>query len=191
MVSAPDGEPMPASSLKMLRKARAEYFETRVTGREEMWTVVQTVCGLVEAGSLLDAQAILEAAGGSCPTGILWGSKGGCYDDRGERYIVPTWCVGQPESIKIGQNDDVSSDEVEKGVSRGNSMSEDVVGSYSREAKGKGKVVPEQGAIKGKEIRVKVRYSHTARDDTFVIGDQDKLELLAQRARQKAAVGHS
>jgi hypothetical protein len=189
MVYSPGGEPRPASSLTMLHKARAEFFETRVNGREEMWAVVQKVCELVETGSLEDARAILDAAGGTCPTGILWGRKGGCYDERGERYVVPAWCVGQPEGMQDDRStDDASVKRVGKDVPTVETISEDVAGSYSREAKGKGKIVAEEGAIKGKEIRVKVRYSHTARDDVFTIGDQDQLELLAQRARQKAVV---
>lgn len=191
MVSSPNGEPRPASTLNLLNKARVEYFETRVTGRAEMWGVIQTVCGLVETGSCKDALAILEAAGGTCPTGILWGSQGGCYDDRGERYVVPAWCVGTPASILEESTGDISLVGTSFQDSKAERTSEDLDGGYIRDTKGKGRIIAEEGAIKGKEIKVKVRFSHTARDEVLTTGDQDLLELLAQRARQKATVSTS
>lgn len=181
-------------TMASLKRARDEFFETRVTGRPEMWAAVRILCEMVEEGDVESAQAILDAAGGTCPIGTLWGNKGGCYDEFGERYVVPVWCVGVPYGVRRdgtdGDGDEhADADEVEK-VGRGNEddLLEDEIRIFSRESKGKARALMDQGAVKGEALKVKVRFSHTARDVTVTIGDQDKVDLLVQRAKSAGSV---
>jgi hypothetical protein len=182
-----------------LQAARQEFFDTRVAGRPEMWAAVRLVCELVEKGALGDAQAVLDAAGGTCPSGLLWGRKGGCYDERGERYVVPVWCVGRPAGLVgvaerrsggggggaaaalaaalVGGDADVS------GSQLGETM-----GKKDGKGKGKGKAIADGGAIRGKELKVKVRLSNTARDVMVRVGHMDVVELVVERAKEAGDV---
>jgi Ubiquitin-binding domain len=166
-----------------VRAARAEFFDTRVSGRAEMWAAVKLVCELVERGERGDAQAVLDAAGGTCPSGTLWGRRGGCYDERGERYVVPIWCVGWPDGVPL-EDDDEESGEAEA------EMEERGGGQWKKEGKGKERAVDE-AAIKGREIRVRARLSHTARDVMVRSGEEDSVSMLMQRLRSSGEVSLS
>ncbi|KAI2721365.1 hypothetical protein CBS147332_390 [Penicillium roqueforti] len=79
-----------------LDRERTEFFETRVTGRPEIWAAVSTVISLIRNGDLATAQGILDAAGITVPTGDLCE---GCYDEQGVLYRVPQCVVSDPENI--------------------------------------------------------------------------------------------
>ena len=192
-VASPQGEPQPAHTMASLRRARDEFFETRVSGRIEMWSAVRTICEMIEQGDLGDAQAILDASGGTCPSGLMWGRKGGCYDERGERYVVPTWCLGKPSGIVDDDGDELDGRSRQEGEKRQSGRSEDSaladeIRLFSKNSKGKGRTIPDHGAIKGTEIKVKVRLSHTARDVVVTVGNEDNVELLIRRAKSLGGV---
>lgn len=52
-----------------LEKQRADFFDTRVTGSPEIWTALRRVSEMLRAGDVGNAQAIMDAANVSCPTG--------------------------------------------------------------------------------------------------------------------------
>ncbi|KGO72788.1 hypothetical protein PITC_057640 [Penicillium italicum] len=79
-----------------LDRERDEFFETRVTGRPEIWAAVSTVVSLIRSGDLATAQGILDAAGITVPTGDLCE---GCYDQQGVLYRVPQCVVSDPENM--------------------------------------------------------------------------------------------
>ncbi|KAJ9486206.1 hypothetical protein VN97_g7126 [Penicillium thymicola] len=79
-----------------LDRERAEFFETRVTGRPEIWAAVSTVASLIRSGDLITAQGIIDAAGITVPTGDLCE---GCYDEQGVLYKVPQCVVSDPENM--------------------------------------------------------------------------------------------
>jgi hypothetical protein len=92
---------------KQLAKERAEYFDTRVTGRPEIWQTVHAALHVLwepaspdaqDDGSngLATAQMILRAAEISLPTGNL---KDGVYDHFGNYYPIPEWIVCDPRNI--------------------------------------------------------------------------------------------
>jgi hypothetical protein len=168
----------PASTAAAVRVARAEFFDTRVSGRAEMWAAVKLVCELVERGERGDAQAVLDAAGGTCPSGTLWGRKGGCYDERGERYVVPIWCVGWPDGVPLEDDEDGSGEAEAEMEERGGKW---------KEGKGKERAV-DDAAIKGREMRVRARLSHTARDVMVKSGEEDSVSMLMQRLRSSGEV---
>ncbi|KAJ5950344.1 uncharacterized protein N7479_008757 [Penicillium vulpinum] len=79
-----------------LDRERAEFFETRVTGRPEIWAALSTAISLIRSGDLVTAQSIIDAAGITIPTGDLCE---GCYDEQGALYRIPQCVVSDPENI--------------------------------------------------------------------------------------------
>jgi hypothetical protein len=79
-----------------LDRERAEFFETRVTGRPEIWAAVSTVISLIRSGDLVTAQSIIDAAGITVPTGDLCE---GCYDEQGVLYRIPQCVASDPENM--------------------------------------------------------------------------------------------
>ncbi|KAI0489930.1 ubiquitin domain-containing protein [Xylaria cf. heliscus] len=92
---------------------RTEFFDTRVTGRPEVWQVIRTALEamwesdvrraagveLVDddgTGGLATAQGILRAAEVTLPTGDL---SNGVYDSLGNYYSLPEWIVSDPTNV--------------------------------------------------------------------------------------------
>ena len=82
-----------------LERERSEFFETRVTGRQEIWGALKTVTELLREGELANAQGILEAAGVTTPTGSL---TEGCYDEAGNLYRIPEAIILDPTNVVPG-----------------------------------------------------------------------------------------
>jgi hypothetical protein len=137
---------------------------------------VRMVCELIENGELGEAQAVIDAAGCTCPSGDVWGRKGGIYDELGEKYIVPSWVIGVPtgvvdtgddEAIKEGDLDDAS-------VAKGK--------------KGKGRMLVDEDVPVEGDLRVRVRLSHTARDVVIRTRDDENVGIFLHRVRDEAEV---
>ncbi|KAI1774850.1 hypothetical protein F4818DRAFT_451857 [Hypoxylon cercidicola] len=92
---------------------RADFFDTRVTGRPEVWQVLKAALEVLwEAdlsrasggelsdddgtGGLATAQSILKAAEVTLPTGDL---SNGVYDSLGNYYALPEWIVSDPINV--------------------------------------------------------------------------------------------
>ncbi|KAF8542099.1 putative ubiquitin domain protein [Trichophaea hybrida] len=119
-----------------LRAAREEFWETRVTGRREIWGALKAAVELMNV-ELATAQGIIDAAGINVPTGDL---AKGAYDELGQRYEVPEYCFGDP--INVANSD--GTEEIEEG----SDDTDDV-------AEGKGKMP----ARVGKQLTVRARLS--------------------------------
>ncbi|RJE26375.1 ubiquitin domain protein [Aspergillus sclerotialis] len=91
-------------SRAQLDQERKEFFETRVTGRQEVWAALSATISFMYAGDYATAQSIIDAAGVTVPTGDLCE---GCYDERGVLYRLPQCIVSDPENMV---EDDESSD---------------------------------------------------------------------------------
>lgn len=57
-------------------RRREEYYDTRVTGRREIWNVLRLAVETMESGDLATAQEIISASGVTIPTGKLVDDKG-------------------------------------------------------------------------------------------------------------------
>lgn len=79
-----------------LDRERLEFFETRVTGRPEVWAALSTAINLMRDGDLATAQSIVDAVGVTIPTGDLCE---GCYDEQGVLYRLPQCIVSDPENM--------------------------------------------------------------------------------------------
>jgi hypothetical protein len=167
----------PKLTRKALLKERTAFFDTRVTGRAEVWQAVRLVCESIEAGELDQAQALIDAAGCTCPSGDVWGKRGGIYDELGEKYIVPAWIIGIPAGTVEGGDDD---DETKKDIGSGS-------GNVKKE-KGKARMVVDEDATTEGDLRVRVRMSHTARDVVVRTRDDESVGMFLMRVRDEAEV---
>ncbi len=156
-----------------LDRQRVDYFDTGVGlgGSSEIWATLQTVCEEFRNGNIEEASAILAAAGCTCPTGNLWGTRtrGGVFDDRGEWYAIPDWCLGDPEGV-IDNDSNGGKGEVETVVrNRGKAPAKSVV----------------------KPMKVRTRLSHVSRDILVAIDMDDPVRILVERVREIASVSIS
>lgn len=87
-----------------LDQEREAFFETRVTGRMEIWATLRTVIELMGQGDLPTAQSILDAAAITVPTGNL---KNGAYDEAGNLYQFPEYVISDPQNIATEPTKDI------------------------------------------------------------------------------------
>ncbi|RUS27962.1 hypothetical protein BC938DRAFT_482511 [Jimgerdemannia flammicorona] len=97
------------SSMTMgqLQSQRDAFWDTAPSyeGRREIW---QALRAAVEAQDLKLAQSILDAANITMPTGS---PADGCYDELGNRYVIPTYCLVEPTNmIRSADGDDNGDD---------------------------------------------------------------------------------
>jgi hypothetical protein len=71
-------------------KKRNVFWDTQpsYSGRIEIWQMLRLAC---EAESIETAQAIVDSANITCPTGRF---TDGCYDELGNMYVIPGYCLG-------------------------------------------------------------------------------------------------
>ncbi|KAL8766788.1 MAG: hypothetical protein Q9209_006527 [Squamulea sp. 1 TL-2023] len=173
--------PLRTWTRSQLRKEREEFFETRVTGRAEIWGSLKLCCESLWEGDVATAQGILDAVGVTVPTGDL---VQGAYDEHGGLYALPGWVVGEPEEVV----DDEAEDEVQ--------LDKKLEGVGDEEESGrmeKGKEVPSTKEI-GKEagegmVRVRARLSDRGGPDVAVlIRQEDRVGVLAGKVMEQAKV---
>ncbi|KAF3067117.1 hypothetical protein GL218_08908 [Daldinia childiae] len=92
---------------------RADFFDTRVTGRAEVWQVLKAALEVLWEADLVratggeredddgtdgiaTAQSMLKAAEVTLPTGDL---SNGVYDSLGNYYALPEWIVCDPVNV--------------------------------------------------------------------------------------------
>lgn len=91
-----------------LEKERNDWWDTQVTGSQEVWGAIRLASQSLQRGKLREAQQWLEAMECTCPTGCLWK---GVYDSTGVMYKVPEWLIVEPEGIvPEGTDDDIKDD---------------------------------------------------------------------------------
>ncbi|QDS74425.1 hypothetical protein FKW77_006047 [Venturia effusa] len=179
----------PRLTYAILIRERTAYFDTRVTGHAEVWAALRIMCELLERGEKEEAQAIMEAAGCTCPSGEVWGRRGGIWDERGERYVVPAWCVGIPRGCVMEGN------ELQEGTDTSGveeSSEDEEVKSFRKRAvfevgtgKGKGRAVEVEKELElESDLKVRVRMSNTAKDLVVRIRANARVHALLRRVRQ-------
>ena len=182
-----------------LERERADFFETRVTGRPEVWAALKNVSELLRQGELATAQGILEAAGVTLPTGSL---IEGSYDEAGNLYRLPAAVLLEPTNVLLDDTqpgherqangldtETITSVGYLKGAPTGtqdvdNDTKEEEdaeVAERRREEKGKGS---ERDAV-----RVTCRLSDRGGPDVVVLlGKTQNVSVLARRVREEADV---
>ncbi|KAJ5789976.1 uncharacterized protein N7518_006987 [Penicillium psychrosexuale] len=178
-----------------LDRERTEFFETRVTGRPEIWAAVSTVISLIRNGDLATAQGILDAAGITVPTGDLCE---GCYDEQGVLYRVPQCVVSDPENIVPSSSRTASEDggpagyeeEQDAGMLSDSKLADDDADASGDELISQD--VERRREEKGKTsernlIRVLARLSDRGGPDILLsIGKGQTVGFLARRVHQEA-----
>ncbi|KAL8923953.1 MAG: hypothetical protein Q9172_002917 [Xanthocarpia lactea] len=160
-----------------LRKEREEFFETRVTGRAEIWGSLKLCCESLREGDVATAQGILDAVGVTVPTGDL---VQGAYDEQGGLYALPGWVVGEPEAVVDEEGEQRKESVVAEGA-------EDV------KKEDKGKEVAADGRGGGGEgmMRVRARLSDRGGPDVVVLmGREDQVGILARRIVEQAKMAY-
>ncbi|KAI4263611.1 MAG: hypothetical protein L6R42_001246 [Xanthoria sp. 1 TBL-2021] len=161
-------------TLSQLRKEREEFFETRVTGRAEIWGSLKLCCESLWEGDVATAQGILDAVGVTVPTGDL---VQGAYDEMGGLYVLPGWVVGEPEGVVDEEGQEQEGRELVVGEG-----GEDV-GSGE---KGKEVAAEGRGGMEGM-VRVRARLSDRGGPDVVVlVGRKDSVGVLARRVVEQA-----
>ncbi|KEY69847.1 hypothetical protein S7711_08988, partial [Stachybotrys chartarum IBT 7711] len=167
-----------------LARERDAFFDTRVTGRSEVWQTIHAALRIMwepaeqdaSDDGLATAQSILSAAEISLPTGDL---VNGAYDSLGNYYQFPEWIVSDPENIaESGDTLDTVDHKGDSSLSGGKDDDEDddnSDGERRRQRRGKAVVdVREQ-------ITIRARLSENGRD---VIVSAPKSEAVGSLARR-------
>lgn len=166
-----------------LKRERIAYFDTRVTGRAEVWQAIHATLEILWSGedssiedpnSLQTAQSILTAAEISLPTGNL---ANGAYDSLGNYYPLPDWVVSTPQNVvDLGGEEEVDGTKIatEKG-------SDDECESV---ASSKGKHTP----IQVDRYRVFARLSETGHDVSITFTKTDTIKSLAAKIAKQEKV---
>ncbi len=178
-------------SRNQLVRERNEFFDTRVTGRPEVWAALSAATSLMRDGDIATAQGIIDAAGVTVPTGDLCD---GCYDENGALYRLPEIVVMDPVNVvdSPGSEDHPSCGETgDLGYEVSNTklgVDVDTEDEYDeelerrREEKGKGN---ERDFIK-----VTTRLSDRGGPDiTIGIGKEQNVGVLARKVQTDARVG--
>ncbi|KAI9839939.1 MAG: hypothetical protein M1819_000131 [Sarea resinae] len=193
-----------------LEKERIEFFETRVSGRPEIWRVLRTVVEMMGtsvgggAGNedLATAQGILDAAAVTVPTGDL---VNGAYDEFGNFYQMPEQIVADPVNVATGgsaSGSAPSGDRLRYG--RGaeatiadDSLREDSIGKGDQEDEEEVEIERERRREeKGKDVlhtletlSVKARLSDRGgRDVRVLLGKEQKVRVLVRKVQEEIQI---
>ncbi|KAL1955142.1 hypothetical protein VTO42DRAFT_9006 [Malbranchea cinnamomea] len=178
-------------SVQQLARERKEFFETRVTGRREVWDALAAVTELMREGDIRTAQTILDAVGVTVPTGDLCE---GCYDESGVLYRLPEAIVSDPTNVvyapeeeesKYGNttenfgDDEVSSSKLGVDID----SDEESVGDIEQRRDEKGKRNEKD------LIRVRARLSDRGGPDiTVIMGKEQSVGLLARKVQTEGGL---
>ena len=155
-------------------REREEFFDTRVTGRPEVWGALKIVVGLLGEGEIDTAQGILDAANITVPTGDL---INGVYDEVGNFYQLPEHMISDPENL-VQEEKAPTSDAPPEAEETDEDEAE-----RRREEKGKAVLKTEES------IRVKARLSDRGGPDIVIEMSKDQnVRVLIRRIQDEAGV---
>lgn len=178
---------------KELDRERADFFDTRVTGRPEIWQTLHAALQVLwetsmqereqdDLSALETAQTILTAAEISLPTGNL---VNGAYDSFGNYYSLPEWAVSDPQDIMQGEGD---KEEIPTGARDSDEEGYDTAGLTDSEnqkrrgEKGKGVVDTRE------QIKLCARLSETGQDITVIVDRADTVKAVLRAIDSASAV---
>lgn len=105
-------EELPNISREKLTRARKGFWESRTTGEQQMWQCLKMACEVEDAET---ARQICSSAGLS-----RWAREKAsdifCFDELGNRYDVPMFCMCEPRNLVEGpiESDDVALHEADQ-----------------------------------------------------------------------------
>lgn len=162
-----------------LDREREAFFDTRVTGRQEIWGALKLVVGLLGEHDIQTAQGILDASVITVPTGDL---VNGAYDEVGNYYQMPEHMISDPENLvpeeKIAAAEPVNHD----GEDNDDDTDEEEA---ERRREEKGKAVLKSG----ESFKVKARLSDRGGPDMVITLAKDQnVRVLARRIQDEAGI---
>nr|XP_009935977.1 PREDICTED: ubiquitin domain-containing protein 1 [Opisthocomus hoazin] len=94
-----------------LRSKRDEFWDTAPAfeGRKEIWDALKAAAYAVEANDHSLAQAILDGASITLPHGSLTE----CYDELGNRYQLPVYCLAPPVNLILERSEEEAAEPAE------------------------------------------------------------------------------
>ncbi|OQE24633.1 hypothetical protein PENSTE_c007G08733 [Penicillium steckii] len=179
-----------------LDRERCEFFETRVTGRPEVWAAISTAITLMRSDDLSTAQSIIDAAGITVPTGDFCE---GCYDQQGALYRLPQCIVSDPVNMAQDEStptanqsqDDIAQDDDIEALSDGKLAADDASGDelisedLERRRDEKGKTSERD------LISVRVRLSDRGGPDLVLsVGKNQSIGFLARKVHQEGELSN-
>ncbi|KAI9722782.1 MAG: hypothetical protein M1828_004478 [Chrysothrix sp. TS-e1954] len=169
-----------------LAREREAFFDTRVTGRAECWAAVRLATEMSRnEGDLKGAQAVLDAAGLTVPTGRL---SDGVWDDRGVLYKLPRWVVSDPLNVVEGSDDgvgdggEIEDADADEDEVKDDGSDDDEDGTKADE-KGKGKIVPAADLM-----RLRTRPSDRGCDVIVTVEKTSTVRTIARKVIEEAKV---
>ncbi|KAF2145710.1 uncharacterized protein K452DRAFT_124314 [Aplosporella prunicola CBS 121167] len=174
-----------------LATERAAFWDTRVTGRAEMWGGVKLSVEALAAGDVASAQGVLDAAGLTCPTGELWR---GVYDERGEEYKVPEWVVVEPVGLveEVVEEEDVQDDGGGDAEEEDEEEEDSVMGKQGAEEEDEGDLGKGKGKDRvGEVVKVKARLSDRGTDVVVEVGMEEGVAALKAKIVEAGQVAAS
>ena len=192
-----------------LQRERTDFFDTRVTGRQEIWQTIRAALEVLwiadeaaregrrrlESGvegpseedpavALATAQSILTAADVTLPTGDL---AQGAYDALGNYYSLPEHIVSDPLNVRPSSGDDDIMEDTKADLTAGEETTEereDVDDEVDRRREEKGKAVVDVRDL----IAVRARLSDGSKDVNVSVSKDDTIRTLARRIAEDAQV---
>jgi len=190
-----------------LRRERTEFFDTRVTGREEIWQTLRAALEVLWAAdeaarngryrrvseeggpseedpavALATAQSIIDAADITLPTGDLYN---GAYDAFGNYYPLTHQVVSDPANLAWSPG---SAEDEELGDAKADlTADEETEREYGddeaeRRREEKGKAVVD---IRD-QITIRARLSDGSRDVIVMVDKRDSVRRIARLVAEKA-----
>ncbi|KAI0206520.1 hypothetical protein F4808DRAFT_122832 [Astrocystis sublimbata] len=181
---------------------RAEFFDTRVTGRPEVWQVIRAalealwesdirqavgVDSMDNDGSagLATAQGILKAAEVTLPTGDL---SNGVYDSLGNYYSLPEWIVCDPTNVaedsRIRPESVVKDDKADDDLTGEDTAEEVDEDEALRRREEKGKAVVDIKNL----VKVRARLSENYPDVVISIDADETVRSLSRKIAEESGL---
>ncbi|KAK1246064.1 hypothetical protein MKX07_005133 [Trichoderma sp. CBMAI-0711] len=175
-------------------KERAEFFDTRVVCRPEIWQTLHAALQVLwESGpgaedgahddahddALATAQSILTAAEISLPTGDL---AQGAYDALGNLYALPEWVVSDPENLVDGDIDPDAKGDTTAGEETAGEDDDDEDSERRREEKGKGVL----GEVE--MVPLCARLSETGVDVKVSVAKKDNVRSVIRKITESSSL---
>ncbi|KAF5022341.1 hypothetical protein F66182_5628 [Fusarium sp. NRRL 66182] len=172
-----------------LAREREAFFDTRVTGRPEIWQTIHAALQVLwdpasqdahhdGSNGLATAQMILSAAEISLPTGNL---SNGVYDSLGNYYQLPEWVVCDPLNVQEDREEGAKGGMSTAGedAAADQELSDDEMEDNKQE---KGKEVDQVR----QRITIMARLSENGQDIKVTINESETVRAVAKKIAQEA-----
>ncbi|OTB01688.1 hypothetical protein M426DRAFT_63581, partial [Hypoxylon sp. CI-4A] len=168
-----------------LDRERADFFDTRVTGRPEVWQVLKAALEVLWEADTTTAQSIIRAAEVTLPTGDL---SNGAYDSLGNYYALPEWIVSDPTNVAEdrpdGKGDTHQRDDDDDLTAEEDTVEEQDEDEAIRRREEKGKGVADIRDM----VKVRARLSENLPDVIVSIGPEESVRSLARKIAEESGL---